>query len=289
MLPIGGPFSTGQSILSGQGRNLGDSFAGEVDTFLTSRSSLTLVGGYTLLHYFESGLLDFDGFNFRAGYNYLLTRKDTFSVSYTFGGFRYSNYQQSIDSHTAQVSYGRRVTGRLAFQVAAGPQILISHLPITGGNGSLSGVGVGSNYTRIYWSLNSALSWESGRTRLGLSYNHGATGGSGILAGAITDVATGSATRQVSRTFSNGINVGYARNKGLIDTNPTPTSRIYNYWFVGASLAHPMGRAMGVTLSYQMQNQDSYATSCLGPSCGTDVIRHVITVGVGWHEHPLAF
>jgi hypothetical protein len=69
----------------------------------------------------------------------------------------------------------------------------------------------------------------------------------------------------------------------------TPLSQAYDYWFVGANLSHPVGRALGLTLSYQMQYQDSNTSFCIGPTCGTSVIRHLISVGVGWHERPLLF
>ena len=104
----------------------------EFDEFLTARTSLTFVGGYSLLHYFDTALLDYGDATFQGGYNYQMSRKDTIAVSYLFSGFRYSNFNQSINTHTVAVSYGRRVTGRLAFQASAGPQIVFSRMPISG-------------------------------------------------------------------------------------------------------------------------------------------------------------
>ena len=126
-LPGGTGVGYGQTILTGQGQNIENAFATEVDVYLTGRSSLTFVGGYTLLHYFDSNLLDYGDTNARAGYNYQLTRKDTIAISYLFSDFQYSNFDQSFSTHTVQGSYGRRVTGRLAFQIAAGPQVAFSH------------------------------------------------------------------------------------------------------------------------------------------------------------------
>ena len=289
-LGLGSAFTPGQSLLTGYGQNLENSFATELDTYLTRRTSLTFVGGYSLLHYFDSDLLDFGDFTFRGGYNYQVTRKDTLAVLYTFSGFRYSNFDQSINDHTVWISYARRVTGRLAFQVAAGPQFVMSRVPI-GGNAEpgSSGPGAGMNSTQILWSLNTAVQWQPNRTALNLTYNHGVSGGSGVLAGSISDVVTGSAARQVSRTFSDALTVGYSRNQGLATTGSTPSSQTYDYWFAGVSLTHPMGRALGLTFSYQMQYQTSNSTFCIGPTCGSNVIRNVISVGVGWHERPLLF
>lgn len=287
---LGSVFSTGQSLLTGYGQNLGNSFATEVDTSLTPRTSLTFVGGYSLLHYFDSDLLDYGNYNFRGGYNYQMTRNDTLAVFYNFGGFRYGNFNQSIDSHTVQASYGRRVTGHLAFQVAAGPQVVVSRLPIGSNAGSTNvGSATGMNSTQLFWSLTTAVQWQPNRTAMGLTYNHGVGGGSGVLAGSISDIVTGSLTRQVSRTFSNGFSAGYSRNKGVAITSETPSSQIFDYWFAGVSLTHPVGRTLGMTFSYQLQYQTSNSSFCYGPTCGTSVLGHFISVGVGWHERPLLF
>ena len=145
------------------------------------------------------------------------------------------------------------------------------------------------NTSQIFWSLSSAVQWQPNRTLLGLTYNHGVGGGSGVLAGTEGDVVTGSVTRQVSRTFTDGISAGYSRNTGVAIAGLTAANRTYNYWFAGANLTHPMGQAMGLTFSYQMQYQTSNATFCFGPTCGTNVMAHLISVGVGWHERPLLF
>jgi hypothetical protein len=291
---LGPVFEPGQSLLTGRGQNLENSSDGEVDTFLTARSSLTFAGGYTLAHYFDSDLLNSGGVSVRAGYNYQMDRKDTIAVSYTFGEFIYSNFNQSIVDHTVQLSYGRRVTGRLAFQVGAGPQVAFFHASITPGLGSGGGEGgtgtsTPGSTTELYWSLSTSLQYQMERANLGLTYSHGVSGGSGVLAGSVADIVNGSVTRRVSRTFSSGITGGYSRNKGLAIGTVTPSSQTFDYWFVGANLSHPIGRSLGLSLSYQLQYQNSNASFCLGPTCGTSVIRHLISFGVGWHERPISF
>jgi hypothetical protein len=217
-----------------------------------------------------------------------MSQRNTIAVLYSFSAFRFSHFDQSIDDHTAQISFARRVTGRLAFQIGAGPQVVMFRTPIPSGSGS-SGGGTTSS-TQIYWSLNTALQYQVQRIGLGLAYNHGVSGGSGVLAGAIGDTVTGSVTRQMSRTFSSGVTAGYARNYGLTTESETsPASQTYNYWFAGASFSHPWGRSLGLTLSYQMQYQDSNSTFCIGPACGTKLVRHLISVGLGWHERRLLF
>jgi hypothetical protein len=291
----GSIFGTGQSLLTGRGQNLGNSFETEVDAFLTRRSSLTFVGGYSVLDYFDSDLLNYGTANFRAGYNYQLDRKNTIGLSYTFSDFNYTNFHQSIVEHTMQASYGRRITGRLAFQIAAGPQVASFDTPISTGSGSPASEGTTTTAagptTKVYWSLNTNLQYAQKRTAMALSYNHGVGGGSGVLAGSVADTVSGSVTRQMSRTFSSGVSGGYSRNQGLAIGTTTPSNQNYDYWYGGANLSYPFGRSLGLTLSYQLQYQTSNAAFafCTGPACGQSAIRHTISVGVGWHERPLLF
>jgi hypothetical protein len=290
---LGSTFAPGQSLLVGEGQNLANSFDTEVDTFLTARTSLTFIGGYTLLRYFDSNLLDYGSANFRVGYNHDLDRKNAIGLSYTFSNFDYSNFGQSISAHTVQASYGRRITGRLAFQIAAGPQVAFSHEPISTGSGTASGVGTGStaagSTTQVYWALNASLRYQLQRTGLGLTYSHGVGGGSGALAGSLTDTVGGSVTRRLSRTISSEITGGYTRNQGLTILTTTLSNQTYDFWYGGADLSYPVGRALALTLSYQLQYQTSSAAFCIGPTCGTSVVRHLISFGLGWHERPLLF
>ena len=69
-------------------QNVNNTFLTQADVRLSGRSSLTFVGGYLLLHYFNSGNLSYDGPLFRGGYNYQMTRKDTIALIYQFSGIR---------------------------------------------------------------------------------------------------------------------------------------------------------------------------------------------------------
>ena len=285
-LGLGTGFTPGQSILTPRGQNLTSSTAIEYDNKLTPRASLTFVGGYSLLHYFENDLADYGGVNFQAGYNYQLTRQDTIAVSYLFNGIRYSNLNQSINVNSIQGSYARRVTGRLAFQIAAGPQVVSSTSPITSTTSS-SGSGT-SSVTALYWSLNSSLHYQLRRAGVSASYSHGVTGGSGVLAGAETDIVSGSVGEQITRTFNLQWSAGYSRNKGFaLGTNTS--SQTFSYWFTGVNVTHPFGRSLDVFMNYQLQYQDTNANTCVGTGCSTSLIRNQIAFGVNLHKQPIPF
>jgi hypothetical protein len=279
----------GQSILTARGQRVTNSFLTEIDRSLTPRSSLTFVGGYSLLHYFNINLIDFADSVFQAGYNYQMSRENTIAVLYRFNAYRYSNFNQSINDNIVQLSYGRRVTGRLAFQVGAGPEVAMLRMPISGASSGTDSTS--TNYTtKAYWSLNTSLSYQLRRTGLGLAYSHALGGGSGVLAGSLADTVSGSVERQFSRSFHGSFNFGYSRNTGLAGfTASTTTDQTYGYWFGGVNLAHQMGRLLNLFLSYQVQYQGSNSQFCVGLTCGTSIVRHQASIGFNWRDHPIAF
>jgi hypothetical protein len=285
-LNLGAGFTPGQSLLTPRGQNLSNSSAIEYDYRLTARTSLTVLGSYALLHYYEDGLADYGDASFQAGYNYQLNHKDTIAVSYLFNAIRYSNENQSINANTIQGVYGRRVTGHLAFQIAVGPQFVSSTIPITG-SGPTSSPTITST-SSLYWALNSSLQYQLRRALITASYNHGVTGGSGVLAGAETDIATGSVSKQVTRTFNLAWTAGYSRNSGFT-VGTTATGQTYSYWFTGVNVAHPVGRSLDFFVNYQLQYQTNNSNGCVGSGCSADLIRNQIAFGMNLHKQPIPF
>ncbi len=286
-LPIGGGLGAGlvpnQTILTPRGQDLTNSSVIEVTRLLTPRASVTFVGGYSLLHYFDTGLLDYGDVNLQGGYNYQMTRNDTIALEYAFSGFRYSNFNQSIDTHTILVSYGRRVTGRLAFQVSAGPQVVFSRIPLSGTSQETNSGTTG----HVYWSAQTALQYQLQRTQLGVAYSHGVSGGAGVLPGSLADILTATATRKLTRTTTGIVDFGYSRNSGSNIGVSAPSTQTYNYWFGGASISRQIGGTLSVNLSYEAQYQRSNISPCSVPGCGTNEIRNLITLGVRWRKRPI--
>jgi len=143
--------------------------------------------------------------------------------------------------------------------------------------------------TQIYASVNSALQYQLKRAAISAAYNHGITGGSGVLAGAVTDNFTGTISRQISRAFSLAWNIGYSRNRGIEVAGTTTANQTFDYWFTGVNVSHPLGRTMNVFLNYQLQYQNTGASICTGPGCGSSVTRNQITFGFGWRKQPIPF
>ena len=138
--------------------------------------------------------------------------------------------------------------------------------------------------------LGTALQYQLKRVSISAAYNHGVTGGSGVLAGAVTDNFTGTVGRQVARTFSVSWNAGYSRNRGIqVAGTTTATNETFDYWFTGVNVSHPLGRTMNVFLNYQLQYQNTGASVCTGPGCAGSITRNQITFGFDWHKQPIPF
>src|ERR1700741_533037 len=162
-LGFGNGYTPGQSILTTRGQRITNFSGGELDVLLTPRSSLTFVGGYSLLDSVDDAQLNYGEVILTAGYNYQLSRRNTIGFSFQYSAFNYSNFDQSIKTNVIYASYGRRITGKLAFQASGGPDIALIRMPLTTAPGTSTGT-VGSTpagyMTQIYASINSALTYQ---------------------------------------------------------------------------------------------------------------------------------
>jgi hypothetical protein len=129
------------------------------------------------------------------------------------------------------------------------------------------------------------------RAQMSANYNHGVSGGSGVLAGAETDVASGSFNQPMSRTLNLGFTAGYSRNKGLAGLAGSVGSeaQTFSYWFGGVNVAKTIGRSLDVFVNYQLQYQDDTTSGCVGSACTTNIIRHQIMFGLNLHKQPIPF
>ena len=274
------------SILTTRGQQLTSSSVGEMDVKLTRRSSITLVGGYYLLHYFENQptLLNTDTITAQAGYNWQVSPKNTLAVLYRYSDFQYSDLNQTIRDNVVQLSYGRRVTGRLAFQIAAGPDFTSFGTPVL-----QNSTGTTTSSSQVSWSASGFVNYQLRRGSLGASYFHGVSTGSGVQAGSENDNLTATFSRRLTRTVTGNINGGYSRNKALAFPGFGIFNQSYNYAFAGASISRPWGRSLSLFASYQAQYQYSNDSFCVGSTCGFNVLAHLISVGLHWQSRPLLF
>ena len=271
-------FLPNQSIVSTLGQELTNSFVGELDVPLNQRSSLTLLGSYSVLRFFKSNLLDLNDTTIQAGFNRHVTRNNTLALLYRLTAFRFSNVYQPIDEHVVQLAFGRQVTGRMSFQVAAGPELAFFRT-VAGQTSTGAAPPTVVRSKQLYWTLDSSVTYDIGRTVLKLGYGHSLTDGAGFLTGAVTDQGSGSIDTPLSRTLTAELIGGYARNRGLIQTTQQPANEIYQDWFAGVTINHALSRRASIFLNYQVQRQATNFV-CAGIACGSEFTRQLISVGL---------
>ncbi len=257
-----------QSIFTPYGTSLMNTVAGQIEYGLSRRSSWTASGSYGILEYTNSGFYNTHQMTASTGYNYSFTAKDSISVSYIYNLFNYDNFNNSFYSNSAQISYSRRVTGRIALQLGGGPQFISTN-------------GLGVSQQRTQFAGNGLLSYSRARTSLSLTYFSGMTGGSSVLLGSTTDQVQFTTSRQLSREWSTAVFAGYSRNTGLIQ----PQQKSYDSLYLGTSLNRALGKRASATFSYSYQRQIA-SSNCVGVVCG-DLSRNFLTLGISYSFRPI--
>jgi len=267
-------FTPSQSIFTAVGPRYFNSFGTQVNLLLTPRSSVTFGGVLGILRFTESENIESNDVILNAGFNYQVSRTDSFGLSYRFSAYHYIGLPQAIGDQAIQAVYGKKITGRLALQLSGGPEIT---------NFRMS-PGVGTKRQYIAGTGSVGLSYAFFPGSLSLSYAHGVNNGSGVLLSATSDQITGGATRRLSRVWSGNASLGYARNRSAATS--TTQNQAYNTLYIGAGLRRPLSRSTNLALNYTANIETANNTICAGPNCGTNFTTHTITVGLSWHARP---
>ena len=265
-----------QSIMTNGAPRISNTALAQTTYALGYRSSLTFGGSYGTLHFIDGGFQNSSAANFRGGYNYLLSPLNSMSVSYGFSRLMLSNSPQRMDDHSLQLSFARRITGRLSFQIGAGPNFQIFRAPVAGPR------------TVFTWAVYSALvgTYQFRHVEAGFNYSHGLTGGSGVLPGAKTDALSG----RLGRAFGNwkgSLYVGYSRNQALQQTIINANAIAPQGWFAAAQVNRGFVRYGSLFFSYNVSGQSSLAAVCSLPACRMNTLTQTVSVGYNWGLRPI--
>jgi hypothetical protein len=261
-----------QSILTNGAARISNAAIAQTTYALGYRSSLSLFGTYGTLHFLDSGFQNSSSVAGGAGYNYLLSPLNSMSVSYGFSRLMFANLPVGADSHSVQLSFARRMTGRLSFQIGAGPDVQVYRSPLAGPGTILS------------WILNTGLNYRLRNWGMGFNYSHSLSDGSGVLAGAETDMVSG----HLSRGFGNwqgSADVGYSRNRALQRTSIRTIAP--QSWFAGAQMSRRFVSFGSLFFSYNVSRQSSLSAVCLLPACGTNRLTQTVSLGYNWGFRPI--
>jgi hypothetical protein len=226
------------------------------------------------LNFVDGGLQNSSNVSARGGYNYLLSPLNSMAVSYSFYRLTLANLRQGTDDHSVQLSFARRVTGRLTFQVGAGPDIQFYRAPLAGPG------------TVVSWALNSGLTYQLRNAGTGFNYLHALTGGSGVLPGAETDMFSGNLGRKFGH-WEVSVSAGYSRNSALQQTILNASGITPQGWFGGAQASRHFVRYGSLFFSYNVSRQSGLTGICALAACATNTVTQTISIGYTWGFRPI--
>ncbi len=262
-----------QGVFASIGPRYSNSSAAQLTYATSPRGSITFAGSYGLLNFVDSGNVDNNAITGSVGYNYALTRENSIGLFYRVSTYHFPGQPQAEGDHSFNIAYGRKVTGRLALQLYAGPDFVTSRIHPAGDSLSY-GVNAGANMQ--YAVPNGGLS---------LAYTHGTSGGSGVLIGSTNDQVNFGVNHKLSRLWSGQINTGYSRNTPVGSSIQTNT-QTYNTWSVGGGVTRPVGRYANLGINYTAQFTDYGLAGCIGPACTNNQTYHYVTINFQWRTRP---
>src|SRR5579864_3823839 len=181
----------------------------DVTEYLSPRTAVTASAGYGLVHFTQSIPQDLAASNVssfigsteisaQAGISRVVGRHDQAALVYGYQSFNFSFSGLAFHSHVVQLMWGHRISGRMDFLIGAGPQITRLSAPCTFLDSLLghphctfnsAGAPVGSiPDTTLGVAGRASLRYRFPKTALQLSFDRYTTGGSGLFAGAKSNV-----------------------------------------------------------------------------------------------------
>jgi hypothetical protein len=241
-----------------------------------ARSSLTLSVSYGLLHFNHAGMVGSRNGMAMFGYNHSFTARDNVGLNYSFGEFRFPGNGTNMNNHTINVTYGRRISGRMSMSLGAGPQVIIL---------KTSGF---ADRTLISWSAQGSVNYRARRGSFSVNAFRNTTNGGGVLPGATTDNVTVAWGTNLGRRWSASLGPGYSHNANLQPTATSNAEQKYDAEYATATLSRSLGRYTSMFLSYTFQTQSSSFSPCPAGSCTDSLQRHVVSVGFDFHPRQIS-
>jgi hypothetical protein len=268
-------FNPVSSLLTGRGSRILNTVSTQVSYRTGPHSTITFAGSYGILHFRVPGFSNSRNSFLQAGFSHSLTPYDQVGISYGFSLFQYPGGVSTFQNHYLNLTYGRRITGRMSASFGAGTQVSVFQTAVAGSTTPLS------------WTANSSVNYSARKTNFSLSYNRYTTNGGGILRGATTDYISLGLSRVLSRNWSGSLNPGLARNRSLQQTTSASAATKYDSASMSASLSRRLGPFMTMFFSYNFQTQRTTAVSCSMGNCGTTLLRHLVDIGFDWHPREI--
>jgi len=266
-------FAPGQAIYSATGPRYSNDSAAQLTYSVSRRGSFTVAAVHGFLRFSNPGNTNNDMDILNAGYSYAISRKDYLGATYRFTAFHFPGDPEALGDQTAQLMYGRRITGRMALNLAGGPDITNFRVPVNGIKRTISGSAIAS------------LSYAFRVTTVRLNYSHGVGSGGGLISGSKTDQLIANLNRPLGRLWSSSVSLGYVRNSQLV-TIKSLNSPSFNSWQIAAGVTRPLSGGTNLSIGYQAQIQTSSGILCTTTGCQAGQTTHQIQMSFQWHAPP---
>jgi hypothetical protein len=293
----------------------------DISESLSPRSAITAVAGYAFMHFYGtdvtgSSFIGSSQISAQLGYNRSLTSHTQLALVYGYQGFNFSVLGSAFHTHVIQGLYGHRISGRMDLLVGVGPQLtfidtqsaicsesIVAPYYCQVFGGTLIPTTVKS--TKLGVAAQARLRYKFPKMSMDLEFQRFETSGSGLLAGAQSNIVSLSVSRPLSRTLSGFVDIGYSSNslvqplseQQLIQCGSSQTSQTtcpandassYNYAFVGGGLHRALGRDFHAYISYQFNELSFDHSFCnLATACNRISNRNVATFGLDWTPRPI--
>ena len=294
----------------------------DISESLTPKSAITVAGGYAFTHFYGNDVATGASFinssqtSAEVGYNRILTSHTQIAMVYGYQGFDFSVLGTAFHSQIIQGLYGRRISGRMDLLIGAGPQITLidtqsavcSEPNVPAFICQLAGdtlIPTTFKNTRVSVAAQARLRYKFPRTSLELTYQRFLTSGSGVFAGAQSDIVRLSVGRPLSRVWSSFADIGYSRNsrvqplsvqqlsecgtssQGSQAACPANDASVYTSGFAGFGLHRAFGRNFHGYVSYQFNELAFDQSFCGTGACSRISNRSVATFGLDWTPRPI--
>jgi hypothetical protein len=273
----------------GQASHLNSVVLGEFTQILTARSLLTVAGGYGITHYFgeSDNLINNSQFSALARYSYQLSSRSEVGAIYGYRAFQFPLASDGqVQTQLVQGMYQRQLSRRMSFAAGAGPEFTRLRRRYELQDGPIQ-VKFYATTNQINVSAFALLNYRLRRSGLTLSYNRLVTSGSGLAAGANTDVVRFFAGLPISHLWQSSFNAGYVRQSFIGQNAFGTTQPPYQNGYVGVGVRRAFGRHLNFVASYQLNTSSSNGFCVQLNGCGNTVRRQSFLVGLSMGLRPI--
>ena len=292
----------------------------DISQDLSPRSAITVAGGYSFMHFYGTNLTgtSFIGSSQTSaqfGYNRTLTSHTQMALVYGYQGFDFSVLGTAFHSHVIQGMYGHRISGRMDLLIGGGPQITVINTQTAKCSESIVApfycqlfggtlIPTTTKDTKLGVAAQGRLRYKFPKTSLDLEFQRFETSGSGLFAGAQSNILSMTASRPLSRTLNGFVDVGYSTNSMVQPLSveqliacgnpqtaqqacPANDANSYKYAFFGGGLQRAFGRNFHGYVSYQFNQLTFDHSFCGAGTCNRISNQNVATFGLDWTPRPI--